>query len=544
MKRRNNVILALAVTTCAISCQKDGSRIFTRNSTEMLVTVSDGAEMTKSENSPAQEKVYSMPFITDNGDALSLDVFISDMPQEMSSPVMTKGQVITNGNIPIVYGHFKTSVFKDEIAYKDEISTKTMTNVVVTYANGKWTLGGGPYYWPEKEDLTFCSMAPANPAGVSNLTWTDGGSKLSFEYSQSAAGKDGDGKYHDAENQQDLLFAIDTQNRTDNDNHALIVFSHALTAVQFIKGDIQGCTIETISLKNFKSSGKAAGTVSESEHILNYSWSEQGTLKDFVQTFGTAVDAIENDNASLDPTDEGTYTFMMIPQVLDKDATVEINVSYNTGRSQTISLNLGSITAEKAGSEGNVAKLKDWSTYAGKVITLRVNRRDLEVSIDDEVNGNVKENVVIKNTVASTVKCYIRALIIGNWHQNLGTTSEPVPGAIMAPWSLSNGTFVGLPTTEGAASDNNWILGADGFYYYKYPVYPDTETGTGADGLGTADKLFTSYTAPEEAPVNGSYLNLSIVVQAVMWDEDKTAATQAWGETAAGYLSATDKGSN
>ena len=504
MKRRINITsAALAVLVCAASCQKDGSQIFTRNSREMSVTVSGGSATVKSASPLNHEKLYSMPFVTDNGDTLSLDVFISDMPEEMSSPVMTKGQIITTENIPAAYGSFMTSVFKDGEAYTDVISGNTMTDVTVTYGEGKWTFVGGPYYWPHEDDLTFCSSAPATlPDGVTSLSWNSG-AKVTFDYTDTPAGAG-----HDAENQKDILFAIDTQNRTDHDNVAQIKFFHALTAVKFIKGDLKDCTVETVSLNNFKSNGTAEGTVSG--NLLAFTWKDQDTPENYIQTYSTDVNSLA-EKASLDPTANGDYTFMMIPQALDANASLDVLLRF-ASYSQTISVNLGSITAEQAGSEGNAARLKDWSTYAGKVITIMISMGDIDVSIDDEItDANVKQNLVIENTGGVTE--YIRAVIVANWFDENGN--------IVAPWfdDASHTGFVDLP---GAG----WTLGNDGYYYYANPVAPSQRPSI---------PLFQTYTPPTP-PVSGAHLEMKIATQAVVRDDQKKCVESAWGSTAAGYL--------
>ena len=140
--------------------------------------------------------------------------------------------------------------------------------------------------------------------------------------------------------------------------------------------------------------------------------------------------------------------------------------------------------------------------------------------IDDKVDGMVKSEVVIKNT--GTVREYIRATITANWYKD---------GSIVAPWSVdstgkcSQGEFTGLTGT-------GWILGADGYYYYTYPVDK-------AEELKGTNALFDKYEYEDtEIPVEGAHLEMQIMVQSVIWDKDKAEVTEAWGSTAAGYLNA------
>ena len=495
----------MTILVCAASCQKAGSQIFTRNSREMSVTVSGGTAMTRAAASTDQEKLYSMPFVTDNGDTLSLDVFIADMPEEMSSPVMTKGQIITTENIPAAYGSFMTSVCKDGSAYTDAISEKTMTGVTVTYDEGQWTFGGGPYYWPKEESLTFCSYSPVGATGVSDIAWTEGGNKLTFSYSMPAAGMDGEGKYHDAQNQQDLLFAIDTQNRTDHDNVARIEFSHALTAVRFIRGNLKDCTVDAIGLSGFYGSGSAVAvpnTAAGDTRKLSFTWTPGGDLQDFRQTFGVSLnedihhqdleEPAITEGSSLDPTENQEYTFMIIPQVIQNNAKLLI---YVEERLHPIEVVLKRDDVD--------AKLKDWSGYAGKIITIAISalfEGDLvDIEISDTVTAEVKTDPMVHNAGSNPV--FVRAAIVANW-----VTED---GAPIAPYKVDGTTIVSAPF-EGYDSDT-WTYN-NGFFYCKKKL-----TAPGTMGASYNDiKLFTKFTSPEppELP-NVDHLEMDIMFQAV-----------------------------
>lgn len=463
-----------------------------------------------------------MPFVTDNGDTLSLDVFISDMPQqEMASPVMTKGQIITTENIPTAYGSFTTSVFKDGEAYTDAISEKTMTDVTVTYNDGKWTFGGGPYYWPKEEDLTFCSMAPISDSGVSNIEWSDGWTKLSFDYSMPAAGMDGEGKYHDAENQKDILFAINTQNRRDHDNVANIEFSHALTAVRFIRGNIKDCTINAIGLSGFYGEGSAEAepnTAAGDSRKLSFTWTPSGDLQDFRQTFGVRLndDIAHQDieektvtvGSSLDPTADQSYTFMVIPQEIQDDSKLIVFIDE---RLHPIELYFKKPDIDN--------KLKDWSGYAGKIITIAISslfEGDLvDIEISDNVAANVKTDPTVHNIGSNPV--FIRAAIVANW-----VTEDGTP---IAPYTVDGDVIATVPF-EGY--DNNVWIYQDGFFYCKKIL-----TAPGTAGAPYNDiKLFTKFTSPNppESLPNVDHLEMDILFQAVdAKDDDAKSKIVAYG---------------
>ena len=142
--------------------------------------------------------------------------------------------------------------------------------------------------------------------------------------------------------------------------------------------------------------------------------------------------------------------------------------------------------------------------------------------IEDKVDGMVKSDVVIKNT--GTVREYIRAAITANWYKD---------GSIVAPWSVdSTGKCSQGKFTDLLKSGTGWILGADGYYYYTYPV-------DGAEELKKAsgNTLFDKYEYEEkDIPVEGAHLEMQIMVQSVIWDKDKTEVTEAWGSDVANKL--------
>lgn len=495
---------------CAVSCQKESGLGKTGKGREIKVKLGMD-QITKSGEDPAEEFLFAVPFVTDSGQELSLEAFISDIPEGFQG-YATKGAPVTTDNLASLYGSFKTTVYKGDDVYTDPMSQKTMSNIeVIGDEYGYWFLDEGPYYWPEEEDeeLIFCSSAPISAASVSNIAW-DNGTELTFDYTNTPGGTG-----NDAKAQKDLIFGINANSRTSHtDGHevfAWINFSHALTAVKFIRGEIENCTINTVTMKNFYGAGSASAVINTTagdDRGLKFTWTPSGALKTYVQTFGNEIgEAGESGavalNGTLDPSDDESCTFMMIPQELPATATIEISLTVGS-TTRTVSLNLGSITEEQAGSAANAAKLKDWSTYAGKVITMKVNTSSIaSVSIEDQVDVNtgVKSNLVITNT--GTVQEYIRASIQGNWFTN--------NGMIVAPWyyDTADPTAYGfddtLPTGETGSGDR-WIY-KDGFYYYTGAVSPGQATGT---------QLFQTFTAGS-APAFGCHLELAIMAQAVKY---------------------------
>lgn len=508
--RKISILCALGILTCAVSCQKENGLGVSGKGREIKVKL--GMDLiTKSGEDPAEEFLFAVPFVTDSGQELSLEAFISDIPEGFQG-YATKGAPVTTDNLASLYGSFKTTVYKGDDVYTDPVSETPMSGVTVTGADdGSWSLEGGPYYWPEEEDdeLIFCSSAPSSATGVSNIDWNEG-TELTFDYTNTPGGAG-----NDAKAQKDLIFGIDSNSstsHTDGDEiYAWINFSHALTAVKFIRGEIESCTINTVTMKNFYGAGSASAVINTTagdDRGLKFTWTPSGALKTYVQTFGNEIGEVGESgavalNGTLDPSDDESCTFMMIPQELPATATIEISLTVGS-TTRTVSLNLGSITEEQAGTAANAAKLKDWSTYAGKVITIRVNAANLSVAVDETFDGAAKENVGAKNTGNKTE--FVRAAIVAYWVDKDG---NPL-------WTCDvteEGTLI-------SAEDSGWILHTDGFYYYTKAIAP---------GAVTSGKIFTKYVPPKEQASTIDHLDMTILLQSVEYDSACAKAKGAWG---------------
>jgi len=99
-------------------------------------------------------------------------------------------------------------------------------------------------------------------------------------------------------------------------------------------------------------------------------------------------------------------------------------------------------------------------------------------------------------------KAYVRATITGAWYE-----SSASDAAVVAPWSISDGTFVGLFTST------DWTEGTDGFYYLNNAL----------DASGAAT-TYTSYTKPATPSGLGSTaeLRINVLVQAIPYNVNKT----------------------
>lgn len=339
------------MTLLAASCQKGllgGQR--------EIIPVVSSTVMTKasSDQNDAEQLLFSVPLDADNGEEYTLEAWISDTPSNVPE---TKGTPVTTGNIQDVYGSFKTTAFCGGQPYSG------LQDATVTYSNSEWAFDN-VYYWPsDGSSLTFCSVAPIGTWNnqVSNLSWNNG-TEATFTYTLPSPNGSSD-----AFNQDDLLIAMDTQS-AGTSGEAEINFHHALTFVDFIVGSLKDVTINSISLKNFYGTGTCTYTPGSTP---SFSWSSPSNKNTYVQDFGQKIESSTDDGYSIG---DWSKTFMMIPQQLPSDA--EIVITYNTDKTVSYKIGADNTTKDKSGN-----LINNWSPYAGKSITFKVNKNDPMIDV-------------------------------------------------------------------------------------------------------------------------------------------------------------------
>ena len=517
-----------AVLLMAAGCSRDSMPVPGAGTGRDIVFTVGGENSVEVKSVEASEAVSLDPLTLTSEDGTRSLTFERSVSRSSDAGVIeglcataTKGAEVNGKNINDIYGN---KLYASALKAND--GSFFMKNELLKYqkhigetSRSLWKTEK-LYVWPTNQ-LVFWSWSDDGHMTDISVTKT----AMTFSYIT----PDSSGAGTDAEVQNDVIVANNkgasmTAGMGSTDSGVELLFAHALSAIRFEIGKTNGCTVKSISLKNVMSQGICTFNPAGNPRIA---WSGLGTPKTFTQTFGTGInECLIDDDAHIqkvDTTPNLVKTFMVIPQssTASKKIAVELVVRLN-GASKDITF-----SAELSPSDAI------WE--AGRTYTYILSNvgDTLEIEVDDKLSGNVKSNLVIKNSTKSMVKCYIRATIVGNWFSDANT--------IVGKWALTDGTFSpSLPTS--AAPVNNWMLGNDGYYYYKYPVHPGRETGIKNDGSGSADKLFTTYTAPAG---KSGYLNIDILAQGVKWDATKSLVSSAWSSSAGtnviNFLSATDK---
>ena len=422
-----------------------------------------------------------------------------------------KGSPVTGGNISVRYADNLMMTALESDGVTEFIPQQPLAYVRDKGDGGSVTIWktSNSYSWPDRS-LTFWSWAPGEQ--VSGLEFISEKS-MSFIYATPNSG----GAGRDAEVQSDLIVAGTTAAKTET---VRLQFAHALSSIRFEIGKTNDMTVRSISLKNVCSTGTCTATLAADgagTPAPTVAWSAIGGRMDYTQNFGTEITEylIDDDNTQqVDESVDRSATFMVIPQSSAADQKLAIEMVFRLkGTDQDITLS------------AELSPAKGWQpgltyTYVLSIVN------GLDIEIDDKVEDNVKKDLQISNVGGRDA--YIRALVVGYW---VNTAGDIV--ALWDPNDANVGTFVPNIFASTPVLNEHWVKGADGFFYYKH-ILP------GKTAIPADKTLFTTYTVnPEGKPKNlkqSDYLEIDIVMQAVVVDAGKAAITTAWGATAAGFV--------
>ena len=281
-------------------------------------------------------------------------------------------------------------------------------------------------------------------------------------------------------------------------------------------------------------STKFTQTFSESDVVdfaANGSFTDNGSYPSSFAAAGSDTDHPANQGNLNDG--NASKTFWLIPQKMNNNIVINISFYIVSGgkRSEEITrtLEIGKLLLQ---ANENAA----WK--AGELRTFVLKTNEVDVVIEDEVEGLVKDEVTITNV--GNAPEYIRAQIVGYWMGKAAGVEEGLalgyisnetnsdgdytnfnhvtPWALLAPdasgkitGDTNGGTFIGLPGTD-------WILGKDGFFYYTQLVQPGAETAPLFESFACTSTIPTIYyetALGERIAFTDVHLAVDIPVQAV-----------------------------
>ncbi len=160
-----------------------------------------------------------------------------------------------------------------------------------------------------------------------------------------------------------------------------------------------------------------------------------------------------------------------------------------------------------------------WLTSKPDILNNSFTVGTVSVEVDEELDGNTKKNVTIKNTGSSDA--YIRATVVYNWVNVNGDMLYGEPPYENIDYTVSYNT-------------TDWIQGSDGYWYYKYKVASEDSTKNLINTLTpTADKgPHGDYNtdSSEWASALQFYLGVNVVGAGIQANPVSTVESE-WGVT-------------
>ncbi|WP_347566976.1 fimbrillin family protein [Alistipes senegalensis] len=223
-----------------------------------------------------------------------------------------------------------------------------MYNVEVTKASG-WTTN---YFWPTGgRKVRFFAYAPYGGSGIVLSAKTKAGMPT-ITYTVPAA----------VASQNDLLVAAPAAMDGNTSATASLPFGHVLTAVRFVTGDdVLAGKITKITLKGvYGSATLAMGTPA---------WSDYGKTANFSQSCSVNVDGSADQEIT-----SAKATFMMLPQTLPDDASIEVIYTDDlTGIQRTLTASIGGA---------------EWPM--GKTVTYRISTTSITITPELAIEENAE----------------------------------------------------------------------------------------------------------------------------------------------------------
>ena len=522
--RHTGIVIATITALLATSCRDDLRTGSGRNDGRIAFTVDSGndwqtraaADSSAIETYHIQQKM--MPIIVGN-DTLLLTLTIEpNIGIEAPAPAETRAAPVTTATL---------TGFNMK-AYMDDNGQLFFSKY---YAWSAGQIVNTEHFWPNNRAVTFCADAmqtvknfgySASETVTFNPTYTMEGGKVTgtFNYTSPISGADNN-HWYDALFQPDPIVAI-KPNQARQETTVPLTFHHPLAAIRFKVGTVpENIVVRDTYLKKLFQKGTCKFEASGSNDIT-FTWTNQNTVVDYIQSNWKTV--YKGTSSSDNPTEihNGSTgfddcTFFVVPQTLADDA--ELGFDYHVAPERNQESNAWEPNDQSEATHYRIFK----AFNAFGVTELEADTRytftlslagSMGISVTDNCNATVKDNVVIKNTGKSTG--YVRAAIVGWWKNTAGN--------IVAPWNDLPGETCTYGKYELPGSwSSYWKKGGDGFFYYRKTLLPGKQLGGDGSHNSVANSeraLFTSYTLTGSAPVTGAMLEIDIVAQIIRIDAE------------------------
>lgn len=318
-------ISTLIFGSCVDEMMYDSEKNYYKGNT-IRFDVSSGFEEGKSPiRTRGEEEGLSPVLLTEGKDTLYLHRYVAEESERTTGHF---GKLITRATpvngITDFYTLNAQDGFKVLARFTDNNDTyfpiSTALPLSSTSQTEIWQVSEPVRVWPAQKELRFNAFAPAGAYGLLENLDTEG-EVVSFNYtvpiSETTPRKD-------AEVQPDLMLATTIARHRTDDSHsdlAPLNFRHALSAIKFAVRDVSGGEIIDISIMGVAGSGKCSYNNSD-----GFVWSELGEKANYTQSFNYQTTDVYPADPVTTQIDMPSKTFMLVPQEINPDATLEITL--------------------------------------------------------------------------------------------------------------------------------------------------------------------------------------------------------------------------
>ncbi len=377
-----------------------------------------------------------------------------------------------------MYDSFAVSAYSYKGTWNESLTPNWFHGVKATLSDGSYALAS-TYYWPGSAyKMKFFAYAPTdNSAYVLSESTQAGYPTLTVTVPTDVA------------KQQDLLASQSGELAGNYRNNVDLSFKHILTAVKFVCGDDMAAgTVKSVTLKGVYSKG--------TYNMGTGSWTTSGSTTSFTQTLDKATEGTSGEAITTD-----AQTFMMIPQTLPTDATIEVKFTDSSNTEHTLTANVsgqawpkGSTVTYKLSTSSinwtytlNVTGLSTSFAYDGGTnVTYKVTSNRTSGSNTEPISWTTEFSTDNGGTWSATKPDWLTTFTTsgaGGTSTSYSATvsaqtantdndahakvlqNATVKGSASSPYNLSNQTNGGS-TVENTA--NCYVVSAPG--YYSFPL--------------------------------------------------------------------------
>lgn len=186
-----------------------------------------------------------------------------------------------------------------------------------------------------------------------------------------------------------------------------------------------------------------------------------------------------------------------------------------------------------------------WLSAHTNSVTNTFTMGNVDPDVEESFSPDHTTKSDIKVTNNGSVEAYVRVALVFSWRDGATPGSYDYEDSTEQP----GGTIVADTPVEGTdytftpQNTNDWIKGTDGYYYYKYPVKPNTNEASQEPSEGSQTSSLGTIEVIENDKSKEYNLDVQVLADSIQ-AAPETAVTTMWGTTKDGSVTGVDSDGN